>query len=491
MAVKNKKTAGADEKTPSRAQYFSWLSHTLEGATEEQILTNLDYFRWLKDTYGMQLDIFALDVGNLDGASGMYQTIDSEKIKKQYPEGYKNIVKTANSIGARLGLWCGPDGFGNTETEAESRREQMVSLCRDYNFGLFKVDEVCSRLRPNKRSEFCKMMEECRKYTPDLIVLNHRLHLADGDKYATTSLWQGGETYVDILTHNPCTAPHHRAFIFSRGEVDGLQRLSEDHGVCLSSCMDRFDDDLIYQAFNRCLILAPEIYANPWLLRDDEHAKLAHIYNLHRRLRDILVDGMILPDNLYGENAVSRGNSECRIVSFGNPSWKKKTVNVSLNEEIGLEKCDKVSVIIHHPYTHLLGVYEYGQSVPVIVDPFRAVLLEICNAEKVPKLLCDKPHLVIGENEFKIIDTKYEIKNIGVTASCDLPSDSVKLAETAFFTMDNDSLEARSLRRAGKTSIPEVQKCRDMFFNQKTYKLRGCEGKYAFDGNKDTFFDSI
>jgi hypothetical protein len=37
---------------------------------------------------------------------------------------------------------------------------------------------------------------------------------------------------------------------------------------------------LILQAFNRSLILAPEIYGNPWLLKDNEFAKLARIFNL-------------------------------------------------------------------------------------------------------------------------------------------------------------------------------------------------------------------
>ena len=491
MDVKNKKTAGADEKTPSRAQYFSWINSTFEGSTEEQTLANLEYFRWIKDTYGMQLDIYALDAGNLDGNSGTYQTLDSEKMKRKYPGGYKNIGKVAAEIGTKLGMWCGPDGFGDTEEDAAARHELMVSLCRDYEFGLLKLDACCSGLRPEKRPNFERMAVECREYNPDLIILNHRIDLGECEKYATTFLWQGWETYVDVHQTNPCTAPHHRAFIFSRGEVDDLKRLTEDHGTCLSSCMDRFEDDLIYQAFNRCLILAPEIYGNPWLLRDDEHAKLAHIYNLHRRLRDILVDGMILPEDIYGINAVSRGNGERRVLSFGNQSWNKKDVNVTLNEEIGLKKCDKVAVIIHHPYTHLLGVYDYGQTVAVTADPFRAVLLEICDAEKAPKLLCDKPHQVIGLDSYKLVDTEYNIKKIGSTDSVSVPSDAVKYAETVFFRTDNDSLEKRSLRRAGPTSIPEVQKCRDIFFNQPNYLLRGCDGEFAFDGKKDTFFDGV
>ena len=41
MSEKTKLTAGADEKTPSRAQYFSWINNTNEGSTEAQTLINL------------------------------------------------------------------------------------------------------------------------------------------------------------------------------------------------------------------------------------------------------------------------------------------------------------------------------------------------------------------------------------------------------------------------------------------------------------------
>ncbi|MBQ4628827.1 MAG: hypothetical protein IJB44_07085 [Clostridia bacterium] len=158
--IKDKKTAGADEKTPSLAQYFSWVNNTNEGSTEEQTLANLDYFRWLKETYDMQIDIYAWDAGNLDGSASTYEKLDGEKLSKQYPNGYTNIAKVAKELGIKLGVWCGPDGFGDTEEEAKARHELLVSLCRDYEFGLFKMDGVCSGLRPEKRPEFCRMMEE-------------------------------------------------------------------------------------------------------------------------------------------------------------------------------------------------------------------------------------------------------------------------------------------------------------------------------------------
>ena len=55
--VKNKETAGADERTSSKAQYFSWINNTNEGSTETQTLINLEYFKWLHDEFGMKLDI--------------------------------------------------------------------------------------------------------------------------------------------------------------------------------------------------------------------------------------------------------------------------------------------------------------------------------------------------------------------------------------------------------------------------------------------------
>ncbi len=521
---KDKLRAGADEKTPSRPQYFSWINSTNEGSTEAQTITNLKYFKWLRDTYGMQLEIYAWDAGNLDGSRGTYETLGSPKLIKQYPRGYAPVAEAAAEAGIRLGVWCGPDGYGNTPEETEARRELLVSLCRDLHFAQFKIDGVCSGLREEKQGEFVKTLTECRKYSPDLILLNHRLRLGIGEPYATTFLWEGVETYVDVHIANKKPAPHHREFIFGRGNVPGLQRLAEDHGVCISSCIDYFEDDLIYQAFGRCLILAPEIYGNPWLMRDDEQERLAAIYNLHRKWRDILVDGMLLPEN-YGPNAVARGDGKRRFIVTGNDSWDNLTVTLKLDGEIGLEPCDKVTVRLHHPYAEVIALKNYGEPVDVRVSPFRAALIEVTDACVADPALTGCKYEVIPcpegqEENVRIMATS---GNIGIfrdgllTPDCgkiyDGPAfdETVKdpvrldrpdgweresstagaelLYETALFAMDNDSLEYRSLLRSGETAIPEVRAARDAFFGQDTYKLRGCESRNCFDGRDDTFFD--
>ena len=178
---------GATEKTPSHSEYFSWINNTNEGATAEQTSKNLDFFQWLHDTYGMELDIYAFDAGALDGAK-IYGSTKSERFKRYFPEGFGPLSKQAAKMNTRLGVWCGPDGFGDTPEEAKERSDMMIGLVRDYNFGLFKMDAVCGQLRKEKYDDFDKMMTEIRKYSPDFVLLNHRLDLGPGVRHSTTFL---------------------------------------------------------------------------------------------------------------------------------------------------------------------------------------------------------------------------------------------------------------------------------------------------------------
>jgi len=131
---------------------------------------------------------------------------------------------------------------------------------------------------------------------------------------------------------NNQTATHHRVGTLSRELVPKLQRLTEDHGVCLSSCLDYWEDDLILQAFSRNLILAPQIYGNPWLLRDDEYPRRARIFNLARKYKEILTCGIILPEEKYGEMAVSRGDDQTRLITLRNLSWEPVIRTIKLDE---------------------------------------------------------------------------------------------------------------------------------------------------------------
>jgi hypothetical protein len=526
---------GADERTPSLAQYFSWINHTNEGPTESQTLANLAFFQWMHDEFGMKLDIYAFDAGAIDGA-GFYGSMKSDRFKRQFPRGFGPIAEAAARFGCRLGIWGGPDGFGDTEEEARERIGQMVSLCRDHKFQLFKFDSVCGRLRPEKVKYFVEMMTECRKHSPDLILLNHRLDLGEGLPHATTFLWEGVEMYTDVYNPNPVPGIHNRVGEISRGLPPGLKRLTEDHGVCLSSSLDYWEDSLIQQAFNRSLILAPEIYGSPWLLRDDEFPRLARIYNLHRRYRDILVNGMVLPEDPYGKDAVSRGNGHTRFLSLRNLGWERVTIPVKLDGTIGLTGGERVEVRRMHPRETILGQFRWGDTVDVVVEPFRACLVMASTAE-IPEIGfsgCEGEIIKDKAGEDAVVKlyglpgtTATVVLSAGsyASATCDgadasallsgggmkvqfggepvrepwhrkladlgkadVPKDAAGLYEATVFSTDNNALEVRCLDRSGPTAIPQVQAARDAFFNQAIFCERGIWDRHLFDDDPATFF---
>jgi hypothetical protein len=110
------------------------------------------------------------------------------------------------------------------------------------------------------------------------------------------------------------------------------------------------------------------------LLRDDEFPKLARIYNLHRKYKDILINGKVLPDT-YGPNAVSRGDKNTRIVTLRNLKWTTDSFTVKLDGEIGIETKGKITIVQLHPTEKVLGNYESGDEIMVEVLPFRSCML--------------------------------------------------------------------------------------------------------------------
>jgi hypothetical protein len=535
---------GADNKTPSVAMYFDWVNRNWRGSNETKALTGLDFFKWLNQAYGMKLDIFMLDAGVFDNGPRCktipgrpaYGDLNSPWFTSAYPHGLSSIYKKASSFDCRLGLWLGVDGFGNTAEDAQKRIDLLVSLCRDYKMKLFKMDACCSMLRPEKEPYFIKAMEEARKFSPDLILLNHRINLSEtARKYTTTFLWEDKETYIDALSFNDTTATHHRQGNMSRGLPPGMSRLAEDHGVCISSCIDYWDDDLILQGFNRGLIMSPEIYGNPWLLRDDEYPKLAAIYNLHRKYDDILVNGKQLPPS-YGFKAVSRGNNETRIISLRNLSWETKRITIDLDSTIGINTKKKLNVTQFHPVGSFIGTYNPGNKVTVEVLPFRSALF-IVSAKNDSYLIKGAEYQIVqdvNEKPLKINivgmpgtkarlsiqsgDRKFStatldgkpanlVLNKGLDISfpgkalkeafhrklanleiSEIPQQSNNFYEALCFANDNNALEVRSLKRAGPSRFSAVNAARDAFFKDSVFIDLGVWDKFAFDNNLSTSF---
>jgi len=369
--------------------------------------------------------------------------------------------------------------------------------------------------------------------------------LGEAEPYASTSLWEGIETYIDVFSWNRGTAPHHRAGALERPNTPGLKRLIEDHGVCLSSCLDYWEDELVLQTFSRGTVLAPEIYGSPWFLRDDELPKLARLCNLYRTYGEILVDAIELPEEQYGPHAISRGSENTRFLVLRNLSWEPRTFKVRLDETIGLKSAGSRGTVLtakgmvelrrFHPSEQLRGPFPFGAIVEVTVDPFRVCLLGVSTSpiEEVGVFGCQyevvrdvpgKPTVIRlmgppGESRKLLIGRRAERmtldgeeltgvrpggaidvefagealqqpwhRSIGTLTPCDVPFDAEALYEATCFAADNDALEIRSLERSGPSEIPQVAAARKAFLGQPMFVNRGIWHRNLFDGDLDTFF---
>ncbi len=533
--------------TPSKSIYFDWINRNWYGSNEKKIEANLNFFKWLHDEYGMQLDIYLMDAGDIDQGPNCsqsfglptYGSLETEHFKQRFPNGFDPLVELAESFNCRLGVWLGPDGYGKTGAEAMKRKDMLVKFCRDYHFALFKFDACCSDLSPENQRYFIETMNECRNYSPDLIILNHRITLnEEARKLTTTFLWEGRETCVDVNISNNQVAPHHREGNLSRGLPPELNRLTEDHGVCLSTALDFWEDDLILQAFNRNLIMSPEIYGSPFLLSDAELPRLARIYNVHRMYNDILVNGMVLPEDNYGKYAVSRGDSSTRLITLRNLTWLPVQIPIQLDESIGLSSKGNVEVLQYHPTEKFLGSYNAGETVKVTVQPFRSCLVKVSSVQnpefilkgvnyQVTQNIPEKQVLVnllgnpgekvsfsIIENErkfskaslngydvsellngnqvlFTFPGTKQKLNfltKMGNLQPATLPDNPERYIETCQFAVDNNALEIRELNSSGKTAFPVVQACRDQFFKDTIFSNEGIWDRFAFDNDMSTSF---
>lgn len=538
----------AGESTASRSHYFDWINSQYEGTTEAQTLANMAFFQWLHDEYGLTLDVYSLDVGNIDDGpytAGVgrliprhYGTLDTEEFKAQFPRGFAPLVRKAAGFGGRLGVWLGPDGFGETPEEEKARVDMLISLCRDHNFIAFKFDAVAGQLRPEKQETFRRAIEACRTHRPDLLVQNHRVKLGSAAGVESVSLWEGVETYIDVFMPNSGTAAHHRAGALSRELPPGLTRRLEDHGVCLSSCLDFWEDDLVLQAFNRCLLLAPSIYGNPWLLRDDEYPKLARIFNLHRRYREILTTGLVLPEDRYGPFAVSRGDGSTRFITLRNLTWDPVSYSIRLDRTVGLESGGEIELRRFHPSEALLGRFPAGSEVAVEVPPFRSCLIA-ASTEALAEIGiagCDyeivretpgKPALIrlLAEpgdrKEIRVVSSGRKFRRavldgadaapllkrgalqvgfpgrapksdwhrkIGDLQPCPVPADAEALFEATCFAADSNALEVRSLLRSGPSAVPQVDAARAALFTKPMFVNRGIWDRNLFDGKIETAF---
>lgn len=504
--------------------YFDWLCHDNFGPLESEILMNFAALKKLKELYGLQFDIYNSDAGLVEAPQTyfpQYRAIFDQR----FPKGLKTVADASAGLGMRLGLWIGPDGFGEHPDEMRARREQLVSWVRDSNVGLFKLDTVVSPLHHKDRTileqkyqSLADAVAEARRINPAMVVINHRVNESPYMLTITDCLlWRGEETYIDVHINNTSDSLYNRDCSINRDLTskffDVPFRQFEDHGICFNSCLEKWDNDLVAQAFGRASVLSPEMYGTFFFLRDEDYPRLVRLIQLHKQSQRLLKCSYPLP----GGN-VAHGDGLSALIVLRNPSWEPAAKFISLDASIGVKAAAGTPLTVRqrHPHEVLLagdgGGFKAGGTLRVDLDPYDLRLIQVDT--DIPKefFLGGIPYDVIpgsdpGSFELSLLGEPgrgYDVafhnsqdrcfhwegqpftlpplgktwpvnfpgkpltgplfSDVGDCVAVTLaPREGVRLAELAKFTIDDEALESRELQELEKhrSKLPEIEACRD------------------------------
>jgi len=526
--------------------YFDWLCHDNSGPRESEVLANFAALRRLKELYGLQFDIYNSDAGLVE-SQGTYYPQFKANFLSRFPAGLKPLAEGSKALGMRLGLWLGPDGFGERPEEIAARREQLLSWVRDFNVGLFKMDTVVSELAhpdryilEKKYQSLADALAEARRIDPGFVAINHRIN--DSPYMLTITdclLWRGEETYIDVHISNETASLFNRDCSIGRELTSEFYRTPfrqfEDHGICFNSCLERWEDDLVAQAFGRASVLSPEMYGTFFFLGDEDYPRLARLIRLHKQLEPLLKTAYPLPG---GDIAHADGASS--VVLVRNMTWEPAVKSIPLDASIGLAAAPGTPLTVRqrHPWEMLMkrageGAV-VGGTLPVELDPFSLRLIQIDAAPHAEPLVAGVSYEIVpgpdaGHFGINLLGTpgqKAEVSLLDfgdrtVRTSSGLPvptgeapwrvtfpgtspagpsfarlsdfrddpaaaADGTRLAELAKFTIDDDALEIREMVRLKRepSSLAEIEACRAYMWD----KVAAAEGTFinAFDGDPGT-----
>jgi len=526
--------------------YFDWLCHDNSGPRESEVLANFAALRRLKEIYGLQFDIYNSDAGLVE-SQGTYYPQFMPNFLSRFPAGLKPLAEGSKALGMRLGLWLGPDGFGERPEEMAARREQLRSWVRDFNVGLFKMDTVVSELAhpdkyilEKKYQSLADALSEARRIDPGFIAINHRIN---NSPYMLTItdclLWRGEETYIDVHISNETASLYNRDCSIGReltSEFFGTPfRQFEDHGICFNSCLEKWEDDLVAQAFGRASVLSPEMYGTFFFLGDEDYPRLARLLQLHKQLEPLLKTAFPLPG---GDIAHADGASS--LVLVRNMTWEPAVKTVPLDASIGLAAAPGTPLTVRqrHPWEMLMNRAGEGAvaggTLQVELDPFSLRLIQIDAAPPAEPIVAGVPYEIVPGPDARSFDIKL-LGTPGRTAAVrfldfgdrtvrtgsglrvptgDKPwpitfpgtptagpsfarladlrddraaaADGTRLAELAKFAIDDDALEIREMVRLKRepSKWAEIEACRAYMWD----KVVAAEGTFlsAFDGDPGT-----
>lgn len=474
--------------------YFSWLTHSWEGLEDRELEVGLTFFERLRKTFDIRFDIYAVDAGIVETNNYYYEPYRLTH-DRLFPNGLKPHAEKAQEIGMDFGIWLGPGGFGEDGGLTEERIETVVSMVREWNVALIKMDTAVSQLLgndPYKNEHAMRRLErlvrECREVRPDLIIINHRVSYSPYILMLLDStLWESRETYPDVHMINndrPRLMTRNAQHGFGEPAYFGVySELLEDHGVCLSGERTGWADEFVIQAFGRALMLSPEVYGTLFLLRDEDYPAFGRLMRLAESFRPVLRHTVFDRNR----NTFIHSDGERALLCIINDSWERTSRSFAVHEDLGLSADTEAwEIRIHHPRVREDGqpdiILSRGEQLRVDLHPFAVVLVEAAPGAAMKEPLPVQE----GATLSSLPPERMEHSSIALGALDreEASAEQAGIAERIKFAISSDPTEEQTLRSTEPSAYPEITAARNIF-RDKIKKQHGIASN-AWDGDPGT-----
>ncbi|MCK7531998.1 MAG: hypothetical protein MZV63_13725 [Marinilabiliales bacterium] len=319
--------------------YFDWLCHDNSGPRESEVLANFAALRRLKELYGLQFDIYNSDAGLVESQGTYYPQFKANFLiavpgRPEAPGRGVEGARDAPRALARPGrLRRDARGDGRPPGAAAVlgpglQRRPVQDGHRRLGArppGQVHPGEEISEpgRRPGRGAAHRPGIR--RHQSPHQRLALHADHHGLPSLARRRDLHRRPHQQRDGRASTTATAPSAASSL--RSSIETPFRQFEDHGICFNSCLEKWEDDLVAQAFGRASVLSPEMYGTFFFLGDEDYPRLARLIQLHKRLEPLLKTAYPLPggDIAHADGRVVSGLGAQHVLGAGAQDRSRST----------------------------------------------------------------------------------------------------------------------------------------------------------------------
>lgn len=283
--------------------------------------------------------------------------------RKKFPDGFRTIAEAAKRHNVKLGLWFGPDNYGDYQYWSEDA-DVLLSFYREYGISYFKLDAIRCVNRECEKN-LVKMLSKVRKESGGAVVFNmditgrerfgYLLHREFGDLFLENRYTDRCSYYPHATLRNLWDLSHYIPAGRFQIEVLNNGRNTELYDDILApACYD------IDYTFALVMAAKPLMWMELSGLQEESAKRLQKIIEVYKRYRDDFLEAEPIlerPDGFSLTGFLIRGKERNYLLMLREQS-EKCEADYEVKEILATNDpdCTVGKAKLHCQKTYLFGI---------------------------------------------------------------------------------------------------------------------------------------